>query len=273
MNRFMKLLEWEISRFGKIYLALCSLTIVVQFAGLFFTTLYSVFSANKMVKENAIPVEMIPPIQINVFKNSLWFGGPILISVSVLVLYVFFIWYREWWGKNTFAYRLLMLPTSRMNIYMAKVTAIMVFVFGLVALQIVLLALQNMLFNMIVPIKFLEKMALVDLIRSDFILSLLLPKYFIQFLYHYGTGAMFIVAIFTIIMLERSFRWKGIIAGIGYAVVLLGILWLPQIINILLYPKYWFNIEVFIIEIIIRVLLIAISLWLSSYLLRKRISV
>jgi len=273
MNRFMKLLEWEISRFGKIYLALCSLTIVVQFTGLFLTTLYRVQSADKMVKQNAIPAESFPTIQINEFKGSLWFWGPILLCISVLVLYVFFIWYREWWGKNTFAYRLLMLPTSRMNIYMAKFTALLLFVLGLVALQIVLLALQNMLFNMIVPIEFLEKTALVDMIRSDYVLSLLFPKYFILFLYHYGTGAMCIVAIFTIIMLERSFRLQGILAGIGYAMVLLVILLLPQILDAFPYPSYWFSIEMFFIEIIARVLVIAISLWLSSYLLRKKISV
>ena len=36
------------------------------------------------------------------------------------MIYVFFIWYRDWLGKYTFAYRLLMLPTTRINIYFAK---------------------------------------------------------------------------------------------------------------------------------------------------------
>ena len=42
----------------------------------------------------------------------MWFLGPIALCIAALIIYVFFIWYRDWLGKNTFAYRLLMLPTD-----------------------------------------------------------------------------------------------------------------------------------------------------------------
>ena len=38
----------------------------------------------------------------------------------VLIIYVFFIWYRDWFGKNTFIYRLFMLPTARINVYLQR---------------------------------------------------------------------------------------------------------------------------------------------------------
>ena len=38
----------------------------------------------------------------------------------ILIIYVFFIWYRDWLGKNTFIYRLLMLPTARIQCLFGK---------------------------------------------------------------------------------------------------------------------------------------------------------
>ena len=70
------------------------------------------------------------------FVNSEWFVMPIVLCIAMLMIYVFFIWYRDWFGKNTFIYRLLMLPTERINIYFAKLTAIMLLVLGLITLQI-----------------------------------------------------------------------------------------------------------------------------------------
>ena len=46
--------------------------------------------------------------------------GPIALCVVVLIIYVFFIWYRDWLGKNTFIYRLLMLPTARIQCLFSK---------------------------------------------------------------------------------------------------------------------------------------------------------
>ena len=46
--------------------------------------------------------------------------GPIALCVAVLIIYVFFIWYRDWFGKNTFIYRLLMLPTASIQYLFSK---------------------------------------------------------------------------------------------------------------------------------------------------------
>ena len=87
--------------------------------------------------------------------NSGWFGIPIIFCIAMLMIYVFFIWYRDWFGKNTFIYRLLMLPTERITIYFSKLTAILFFVLGLVALQIVLMLIEIQIINSIVSADFL----------------------------------------------------------------------------------------------------------------------
>src|SRR5699024_2551778 len=67
---------------------------------------------------------------------SIGFVAPIGIGVAALLFYMFFIWYRDWFARNAFIYRLLTLPTSRMNVYFAKLTTIILTVIGLVAYQI-----------------------------------------------------------------------------------------------------------------------------------------
>jgi len=74
------------------------------------------------------------------------------ISIAMLMIYVFFIWYRDWFGKNTFIYRLFMLPTERIAIYFAKLTTIMLLVLGLIALQILLILMEKQIVNKIIPI-------------------------------------------------------------------------------------------------------------------------
>src|SRR5690625_6144925 len=64
--------------------------------------------------------------------GSMWFMGPIALSVAAFIFYIFLIWYRDWFGKNTFIYRLLMLPTARLNVFLAKAISIMMMVIGLV---------------------------------------------------------------------------------------------------------------------------------------------
>ncbi|WP_442604228.1 hypothetical protein [Paenibacillus sp. KN14-4R] len=273
MNRFWKLLEWEINRFSKLFLALCSLAVVLQFTGVYVIARGETRRLYRMINEQGVSLESAGTLQIGSFTRSLWFLGPIALCAVVLILYVFFIWYREWWGKNTFAYRLLMLPTSRMNVYLAKFGAIVLFTLGFIGLQIVILVLLNLSFNMLVPDELLSKLSLQEIIREHRELNLLFPRNFLDFLNNYGTGFMSILIVFTAIILERSFRWKGMAAGIGYVVGVSLLCLLPLIVSEIWIPDYFYNIEVFLMGVAARAAVIGVSLWLSAYLLRNKISV
>src|SRR5690606_16459870 len=131
--------------------------------------------------------------------HSLWFMGPIAIGVAALLFYVFFIWYRDWFARNTFIYRLLMLPTSRMNIFFSKATTIMLTVLALVAYQIILLNIEMTITKWIVPKVYRQDLRIVDLVAGSEYLSIVLPRGLAEFVIAYGLGLGFIVVIFTVI--------------------------------------------------------------------------
>jgi hypothetical protein len=202
-----------------------------------------------------------------------WFFLPILICISVLALYVFFIWYRDWIGRHTFIYRLLMLPTARHNIYLAKISAFLLFVFGFVSFQLVLLPIYNVIFKLIVPADQRTDSHIVDAISSNQALVELIPRQFEQFLYYYGMGTIAVLAIFTAILLERSYRRLGILYGVLYLsgcvlAVMSPVLFFASDQNPYLFPN-----ELYAAELIMFVLVLCISVWLGMRLLAKKITV
>ncbi len=221
MNRYGKLLNWEIVRFSKFYGALLVITLLSQFFGIWLEANSYMNRAEEMMDRNSISAvqfaEQYGKISISNGYQSIWFEGPISLCAATLILYIFLIWYKEWFGKSTFAYRLLMLPTSRMNVYLAKLSAIVLFVLGLVAFQLMLIPIQISVFDAMVPSEFKQAVTISSLIHSHPFLQTLLPSYFIEFVLYYGVGVMGVVVLFTAILLERSFRYKGIAAGILYS--------------------------------------------------------
>lgn len=277
MNRFVKLLNWEINRFAKLFAVLCLITLLSQFIGLFLyvrqfmNQLKEVFQINAMTISEYFAHHYQPAVFLN-YSQTLWFYVPIGLGVTTLLLYVFLIWYREWVGKGAFIYRLLMLPTARMNVYLAKMSAILLFVLGLVTFQALILIPEIHWFNAMIPSVFRNNMSL-DLIEiHPSLLSLLIPRYLVQLFLDYGAGLMIVVVIFTAILLERSFRLKGIVAGVLYGILAGFVFLLPVLISTTWYPNYFYPSEIVKMEIIAGIFITSSSLWISSYLLTKRVT-
>lgn len=278
MNRYWKLINWEINRFAKFYVVLLVVTLLSQLAGVL------LFSKNFMSKVDNIKKieffsesEYVAQYGLVHFKHytssHLLFMAPIGLCAAALILYVFLIWYQEWFGKNTFAYRLLMLPTSRMNVYFAKLTAILLFVFGLIAFQLMILPMQILVFNSIIPSGLRESVSPVFLSATDPILGLLIPRPGIDFLVYYSIGIMAVIVIFTAILLERSYRVKGIIAGAAYGTTATLLFLSPILITETWFPQYFYPNEFVVVEMVVGILIIGVSLWFSAYLINKKIAV
>jgi hypothetical protein len=278
MNSYWKLLNWEINRFGKLYGVLLLLTLLSQFVGVFLFANNFINRANDaMYKDSLSLAEYAVKSGKATFENysssSSWFMAPIALCAAALLLYVFLIWYREWFGKNTFAYRLLMLPTSRMNVYLAKTGAILLFVLGLVAFQLLILPMQILVFNSIIPSELRDSVSFASLIKLHPYFRMLIPRTFIEFVLYYGAGLMAVIVVFTAILLERSFRLKGMVAGVAYGIAA-GFLFLsPVLITERWIPNYFYTSEVFLMELVVGIMILCGSLWFSSYLLRKKVSV
>ncbi|MEF2097759.1 hypothetical protein V3595_24400 [Bacillus sp. CFBP9009] len=275
MMRYIKLVNFEINRFSKIYLSLLLITLVSQFAGVIFVTKSLLNDARDIMKVERLSedayITNYGSFDFNHIADTLLFVGPIALSAVALIFYIFLIWYRDWFGKNTFIYRLLMLPTSRLSIYLSKATAIFLMVLGLIAFQIIILPMENALFHSNVPQALLNEMSTFTIAKLSPILSLIIPSTFTQFLLSYGIGLMIMSILFTAIMFERSFRIKGIILGLlycGIAAVLFLAPVLMEIGNFYFYPN-----ELFGLLLAIGVILTGLSVWLGAWLLKNRVTV
>ncbi|MFD9628166.1 hypothetical protein [Peribacillus muralis] len=277
MMRYIKLVNFEINRFSKIYLTLLLITLLSQFAGVLIVTKSLLNSAKEtMLQEKLTEAAYLSEyggIDYTHIANTLWFLGPIALSAVALIFYLFLIWYRDWFGKNTFIYRLLMLPTSRLSIYLSKATAIFLMVLGLIAWQMILLPLENALFNSSVPESFLNmEMSTSSIAAANRVLMLIIPSTFTQFLLSYGIGLMVMSILFTAIMFERSFRMKGILLGLLYGGVAAALFLAPVFIMASGIFHFYTN-ELFGLLLTLGIIVTGLSIWLGSWLLKNRVTV
>src|SRR5690625_4225955 len=246
------------------------------------TVLLSAFQYMNLVKDITKGGRVTPeqflydywPFSLRDAVYTLGFLGPIAIGVVGLLFYMFFIWYRDWFAKNTFIYRLLMLPTSRMNIYFAKLATIMTTVLGMVAMQIIYLKIYEQVIKWIVPVVYRVDLHLTLVVESTEYLNIFIPSYVSSFFIAYGLGLAFVVVIFTAILFERSFKLIGIIIGVIYTALAFGLFIAPFVIQFIFFDSFYFyNDEMLYIQTAITAGIIGISLYVSNYLLNKKVTV
>lgn len=280
MKSYLKLVDFELGRFIKIYLVLAGLVIISQLVGVVQESRSYMEQFNDATYQGGMTIEQfIENYALMDFQrvfNSPWFNLPIIFAAAALIFYCFFIWYRDWFGKNTFIYRLLMLPTARINILLSKATAIFLMVLGLVALQVILLVVEKGIMKSIVPANLRTDLLILEEINSMYgnvHLGLLIPQHFLDFIIHYSIGFMAVFILFTAILFERSFRFKGILYGAVYSMISIGIFISPSI-SVVIYGKdFLYPEESFILNAILWLFVTGLSIWISNYLLNKKITV
>ncbi len=275
MKSYFKLVHFEVNRFFKFYLILIGLTALSQLIGAIIISQDYMKNAKQVMAEQQFSmnqyIEKHGTFSFYHFKQSEWFQLPIFLCITVLMIYVFFIWYRDWFGKNTFIYRLLMLPTERITIYFAKLTAIMLLVLGLIALQIVLILLEKQIVNRVIPIDFQSSFSIYD--KNSFEMwSWLYPNTFPDFILIYAVGLLLVAVVFTAILIERSYGFKGILGAILYGLLSLGVFFVP-IFLANFYPNYFYPLEIFLLELVACIIVLGSAIWLANHLLKHKIRV
>ncbi len=276
MSRFFKLVNMELNRFSKILYGMIISVFIIQVAGLIIQAKGYMDRANDSLM-NGIPKEIF--IEENGlfgmadYVGSMLFNAPIALCAGAIFLYIFLIWYRDWSGKGSFIYRLLMIPTSRMTIYFSKLTALMLLVLLLVSVQLIFLPIESKILEWFVSAEYLSEISVMSLVNKSFV-RILLPQTLTQFILYYGAGFTFLTFLFTAVLLERSFKWKGIILAIVYGVFIVSAFVLPiSVIEWLGKTDYFYNSELIMIEIAVGLIVGAFSILLSRYLLNKKITV
>lgn len=278
MSKYFKLVQFEFNRFSKIYFILIGITIISQLVCVFISANHYLTILNQKVYKEAMLkekfLEQYDYMSLYQITDSVWFLGPIALCIVTLIIYLFFIWYRDWLGKNAVIYRLLMLPTARINLYMAKVTTIMLMVFGLVGLQLLLLPFENMILGTLVPQEYMLDLPVYETFSYRYgFLNTLFPKTFMQFFIYYSVGLMAVLVLFTAILFERCFRWRGIALGFIYCIVSVFVFISPLLVHSILLDDYFYPIELLGLIFITALLVMTGSIGVSLYLLKNKISV
>jgi hypothetical protein len=274
MNRFLKLVHFEMNRFWKLYMVLMGVTILSQIIGVIVTSQSYLNKANQLIYKELMPknqfIEQYGTMSFSNVSQSLLFLGPIALCVAVLIIYVFFIWYRDWMGKNTFSYRLFMLPTARINVYLAKAATIFLFTLGLVALQLVLLPVESQILQWMVPKEFFTELTMNEITNDRFLVTLF-PKSLLDFVLYYGIGMIVVFVVFTAILFERSFRLKGVFIGILYCALSLFIFLAPLLVDAFILKQYFYSLELFFMELGTALLVLAGAIWTGQFLINNKI--
>ncbi|WP_066372178.1 hypothetical protein [Neobacillus fumarioli] len=275
MNRYWKLVNFELYRFLKLYVSLIALTIILQFTGVVVKSLSYVHQANSDIYEHGMSraqfIEQNGLANFMQIAGSLWFLAPIMISATVILGYIFLIWYRDWFAKNRFIYRLLMLPTSRLTIYFAKASAILLMVLGLIALEIIILPFQLSLFQLLVPADLRQDIPITAVLGFQ-VLAIIIPGTWMQFVLHYLAGFMLVCVLFTAILFERCYRWKGLFLAVLYCAASVMVFIAPAILAAIRIIDFYPN-ELVSLEIVLGLVVMGAAVWISQFLLKNKITV
>lgn len=277
MKNYMKLVNFEFNRSAKIFAILLGIILIVQIAGVIVLSKMYLNMANEKIYEELMPkaefLSYFGQMSFLSVTRSVWFLGPIALCIAGVGFYIFLIWYRDWFGKNTFIYRLLMLPTTRLNVFYAKITNILLMTIGFVAFQLILIPIETTVFKWMLPKEFRVDMNVKEIVSSMPELNILVPNSFIEGILYYGAGFMVVSILFTAILFERSFRWKGMFVGILFSLVAIAVFISPLLLQEFVLNDFFYPLELFVLEIVMGVFVLAASIWISKFLLKNKITV
>ena len=274
MRKFASLLNFELSRFLKFLVPTLLITAVVQL----YVTVSVSLEHNDMLERLAASgesLERVPPFTMEAVTGSGLYELSIMLVVLVFMFYSFFTWYREWFGKNTFIYRLLMLPTNRSYLLMTKVLVFIiggllafVFQFGMYAIQ---LPITEWLVN---PDHYTRLH--IHNVQPMFvsIQNSLFPTTLFEFVSTYSFALAALLSLFAGILIERSFGMKGLVIGAGYFIgyfvlyVFLEVFLFNQLVTFPLRPS-----QIKITVLIYQMVMIVLGSIISSLLLKNKVKV
>lgn len=274
MNKILSLYNIEFKRIYKLYFALIGALFIGNLAGLAISIKNSV---EKISTDNKLPMNL-SILKSNIgyeFVNTftvvdIYIYGTIALGIAVLMclLYALIIWYRDYYSRSKTIYTLLCLPQPRFNIYLSKLITIVVMIYGVIVSQFVFWYLNLTIVKNLAGIQspiflniFKNMMHNVETIN-------IVSANIVEFLMVDIIGVILaIVVIFTSVLIERSIKKVGVMLGLLYiALAIFGYLYLVSLSRLLL-------INLLHVHIGYYVFLFIVSLFLSHYLMNKKISI
>ncbi|GIO23265.1 hypothetical protein [Oceanobacillus sp. J11TS1] len=276
MKLFGKLVNFEFRRFLPIYIILLIAVFLIQAADVAFYAFMMKSEITEAVVKHGISKERFlldnGYVSMSNILSSSTFTLPIVMAAVTIFIYILFIWYRDWLGKNTFIYRLLMLPVKRIQLFFSKGATILILVFGLVAYQVAILPALHVLLKLIIPVDYRADLSIQGMIENFYYLKFLLPENFIDFVINYGFGITLVIVLFTMILIERSYRFRGIFMAAFYGIGSLILVFSPYILQGIM-KGYFYENELLWLQFAIAIVVSILSVFFSNHLLNRKIRV
>lgn len=221
MKKFWDLFNFEYNRFANMLFPSLLIAFAVELGGLVFLATSYKNGADHFALQNPgwtaeqIVSEMGGPFSLIRLIASPFFIFPFIGIIMIFIVYSLYTWYREWFGKNTFVYRLFTLPIPRLQVYFAKVLVFIVG--GLMALmsQFLIFFAYSKIATWIVSTEFMDPTSFYNYLTTQWTVSGMFystsPSEFLHLILSLVTA---LSVLYVVILAERSFRTKGLVAGI-----------------------------------------------------------
>jgi hypothetical protein len=115
-------------------------------------------------------------------------------------------------------------------------------------------------------------MTIFEITKRDY-LNVFFPFTFTEFVFYYAIGMTAVFVVFTAILFERSYRLKGIIYGILYCAVSVVFFIAPILVDEFMLNNYFYPIELFFMEVVTGLIVMAGAIWTGYFLLKNKIRV
>ncbi len=268
MNKILTLYNIEFKRIYKLYFTLLGLLLVGNI-GIVAKGLYRQANSAALNVKAKVSMELLKSPLV---KNELLFKGgiddiylftTIILGIAVMfcLIYCIVIWYRDFVGKNKTAYTLFMLPNNKFAIYISKAMTIVVMIYGVIMAQIL---------SWIIDANIIKILCNIDIyqVKHTILNSQsvhLIQPYLLDFIMVDVIGVILaVIVIFTAVMIQKSFKIKGMVLAIIYILASILIYWF-----IISYAHY--SDKILVLHSIYYIALFTISTTLSYYLINKKI--
>ncbi|MFC6464680.1 hypothetical protein ACFP65_06740 [Marinilactibacillus sp. GCM10026970] len=278
LTHFIRLVNFEFERMFKFLVGIMAIVVVSNLIGFIYVPLsYMSYARETMASQSLSIAQYLStysPFSLNTVLGSLWIYGPLALGIIGFMFFAIFTWYREWFGKNTFVHRLLMLPISRMYIYSAKVLTVFLGIFSLLTLQYIVIWIGQFISRSLISSEFYIRVSLANAFDSNQILQFLLPSSVELFFTFYLLGFLFILVLYTAILLERSYRIRGFLMGLVFGIFSLLLVVSPHLLPTILRNHYiLFPSEQLLATLLLSIVVGIVSIGLSRYLLKHKITI
>lgn len=278
LTHFIRLLNFEFERMYKFLVGIMAVVVVSNLIGFIVVPLSYMSDARETISSESLSIAQYlstySPFSLNTVLGSLWIYGPLALGIIGFMFFAIFTWYREWFGKNTFVYRLLMLPISRMYIYSAKILTVFLGIFSLLTLQYIVIWIGQFISRSLISSEFYNRVTLAEAFDSNQLLQFLLPSSMELFFIFYLLGFLFILVLYTAILLERSYQLRGFLMGLVFSIFSLLLIVSPHLLPAIFRNYYiLFPSEELLATILLAIVVGAISIGTSRYLLKHKITI